>query len=112
MGKYQGYEKYKDSGVKWLGDIPEYWEVKRIKYAFLLQRGSDLSRDEMEEGKYPVCASNGIIGNHWLAIALLLIELRHIQIRERCKLNSKKRSYKAFQVSPFNPPSLANLLTV
>jgi type I restriction enzyme S subunit len=26
------YEKYKSSGVEWIGDIPEHWEVKRIKY--------------------------------------------------------------------------------
>jgi restriction endonuclease S subunit len=24
--------KYKDSGVEWLGEVPEGWEVKRIKY--------------------------------------------------------------------------------
>jgi len=27
----QAYDKYKDSGVEWLGEIPEHWEVKRIK---------------------------------------------------------------------------------
>jgi type I restriction enzyme S subunit len=32
MGNYQGYQKYKDSGVEWLGDIPEHWEVKRLRY--------------------------------------------------------------------------------
>lgn len=32
MGKYQAYEKYNDSGVKWLGAIPEHWEVKRINF--------------------------------------------------------------------------------
>lgn len=32
MGKYQGYEKYKDSGVEWLGKIPQHWEVKQLKY--------------------------------------------------------------------------------
>lgn len=32
MGKYQGYEKYKDSGVEWLGEIPEHWEAKRLKF--------------------------------------------------------------------------------
>lgn len=32
MGKYQGYEKYKDSGVKWLGEIPEHWEAVRLKH--------------------------------------------------------------------------------
>lgn len=26
------YEKYKDSGVEWLGEIPEGWEVKKLKY--------------------------------------------------------------------------------
>jgi len=25
------YDKYKDSGVDWLGEIPEHWEVRRIK---------------------------------------------------------------------------------
>jgi hypothetical protein len=26
------YEKYKDSGIAWLGEIPEHWDVKRMKY--------------------------------------------------------------------------------
>ncbi|WP_332776495.1 restriction endonuclease subunit S [Polaromonas sp.] len=26
------YEKYKESGVEWLGEIPSHWEVKRLKY--------------------------------------------------------------------------------
>lgn len=26
------YPKYKDSGVPWLGDIPEHWEVRRLKH--------------------------------------------------------------------------------
>src|SRR5690606_11031092 len=28
--------KMKDSGVNWLGEIPEHWEVKRFKYFFNL----------------------------------------------------------------------------
>ena len=27
------YESYKDSGVKWLGEIPSHWEVKRLRAA-------------------------------------------------------------------------------
>jgi type I restriction enzyme S subunit len=30
--KWQPYPTYKDSGVEWLGAIPEHWEVKRLKY--------------------------------------------------------------------------------
>jgi len=26
------YEEYKDSGVEWIGEIPEGWEVKKLKY--------------------------------------------------------------------------------
>jgi len=30
--KLPAYPKYKTSGVEWLGDVPEKWEVKRLKY--------------------------------------------------------------------------------
>jgi len=26
------YEKYKNSGVEWIGEIPAGWEVKKLKY--------------------------------------------------------------------------------
>jgi len=29
--KLPAYPKYKPSGVEWLGDVPEHWEVKRLK---------------------------------------------------------------------------------
>ena len=28
---FQSYPKYKDSGVEWLGEVPEGWEVQPIK---------------------------------------------------------------------------------
>lgn len=28
----QRYEKYKDSGIEWIGEIPEHWEIKRVKF--------------------------------------------------------------------------------
>jgi type I restriction enzyme S subunit len=30
--KVKPYPKYKQSGVEWLGEVPEHWEVKRVKY--------------------------------------------------------------------------------
>jgi type I restriction enzyme S subunit len=38
MGKYKAYEKYKDSGIAWLGEIPEHWEEKRLKFIFQIQK--------------------------------------------------------------------------
>jgi restriction endonuclease S subunit len=30
--QWQRYPAYKDSGVEWLGEVPEHWEVKRLKF--------------------------------------------------------------------------------
>jgi len=32
MDNLQRYPKYKDSGVEWIGEVPEGWEVKKLKY--------------------------------------------------------------------------------
>jgi type I restriction enzyme S subunit len=29
--RYRSYPAYKDSGVEWLGEIPEHWEIKRLR---------------------------------------------------------------------------------
>jgi len=32
MWKYKSYPAYKDSGVKWLGEVPEHWKIKKLKH--------------------------------------------------------------------------------
>jgi len=32
--KYRPYPKYKPSGIDWLGDIPEWWELLKVKHLF------------------------------------------------------------------------------
>ncbi|MCW2255407.1 type I restriction enzyme S subunit [Providencia alcalifaciens] len=54
----------KDSGVEWLGEVPEHWVVKQLKYFFMLQRGHDLASTQFKQGGYPVYGSNGVIGYH------------------------------------------------
>ncbi len=34
------YEKYKDSGVEWIGEIPAGWEVKKLKRFSIVKRGA------------------------------------------------------------------------
>ncbi|MDE4453965.1 restriction endonuclease subunit S [Psychrobacter sp. DAB_AL62B] len=48
--KYQQYDDYKDSGVEWLGEIPNHWEVVPIKHlAILNPKKSTLSQDLMSD---------------------------------------------------------------
>ena len=36
MSRYRKYPAYKDSGVEWIGEIPEHWEVKRLRFVTIL----------------------------------------------------------------------------
>jgi type I restriction enzyme S subunit len=47
MEKIKPYTKYKPSGVSWLGEIPEHWDIKRIKYVFKEQ--DKRSEDGLED---------------------------------------------------------------
>lgn len=40
------YSSYKDSGIKWLGNIPSHWEVKRLKTA-LKERKEQFSNEPL-----------------------------------------------------------------
>ena len=57
------YPKYKDSGVKWLGQVPEHWEIKAIKHVVEMRSGEAITSESIaEEGNYPVFGGNGLRG--------------------------------------------------
>ncbi|MGV8815846.1 MAG: restriction endonuclease subunit S [Gelidibacter sp.] len=49
----------KDSGVEWIGEIPEHWEVKALKFISNLQSGEFISAEDFKEEGYPVYGGNG-----------------------------------------------------
>lgn len=52
--------KYKDSGVEWIGKIPEHWEVRRFRNIFNLSKGLTITKENLqEEGIY--CVNYGEI---------------------------------------------------
>lgn len=57
------YEKYKPSGIEWLGVIPEHWEVKRVKDFGEYQSGYFIDANEFDnDNDYPVFGGNGLRG--------------------------------------------------
>ena len=52
------------SGVEWLGDVPEHWEVRRLKRICRFAYGDSLSSEQRNGGDIPVYGSNGQIDNH------------------------------------------------
>lgn len=51
--------KMKDSGVEWLGMVPESWTVLQFRHMVSIQNGSDYKHIESDDGPYPVIGSGG-----------------------------------------------------
>ncbi len=59
MSKYKRYDKYKDSGVEWLGKIPGHWEVAGFKkYLATIVDYRGKTPEKKEEGIFLVTARN------------------------------------------------------
>ncbi|QAA81220.1 restriction endonuclease subunit S [Aequorivita sp. H23M31] len=57
----------KESGIDWIGQIPEHWEVVRVKELFKISRGRVIPKTELlDDGQFPVYSSQteneGILG--------------------------------------------------
>jgi type I restriction enzyme S subunit len=61
---YKPYPAYKDSSVEWLGEIPEGWEVKRLKFASLVEAGQSPPSEFVTEGieGFPFLQGNAEFG--------------------------------------------------
>jgi type I restriction enzyme, S subunit len=56
--------KMKPSNIEWLGDIPEHWEVRKLKYVANFQSGEMITSETIssEGGEYPVYGGGGFRG--------------------------------------------------
>ena len=73
------YQAYKDSGIEWIGEIPEHWSVLKYKRLFSVSSGDFLISEEKaidENNGFPVYGGNGLRGyskNHNYEGQLILI---------------------------------------
>jgi len=83
MSRLEKYPKYKDSGVEWLGEIPEGWDVKKLKflgkiYAGLTdKKGNDFSK-EKEKSFEPFIPFTNIFNN----VVINDDELQYVRIKK------------------------------
>lgn len=53
----------KDSGIEWIGEIPEHWNIARLKYYATIDSGDAISNEDINnEGEYPVYGGGEIMG--------------------------------------------------
>ncbi len=47
------YNTYKDSGIEWIGKIPQNWNIVRLKFISNITTGNQDTIDKVENGAYP-----------------------------------------------------------
>jgi len=57
----------KDSGIEWLGEVPEHWIISALKQKVKMRYGNALASEIREEGDVEVFGSNGQVGLHCVA---------------------------------------------
>lgn len=53
MNNFPRYDSYKDSGVDWLGEIPNHWNIRRLASLGRFSKGFGISRAELIENGLP-----------------------------------------------------------
>ena len=55
--------KMRNSGIPWIGEVPEGWEFSKIKYHCTMKSGDNITAlDISDNGEYPVYGGNGLRG--------------------------------------------------
>lgn len=102
------YDKYRDSGIEWVGEIPEKWEVKRLKYLVSINDESlpETTEDNLQI-KYvdisSVKSGTGILSTEELAFSEAPSRARRI-VRDGDIIVSTVRTYLKSIAKIDNPP--------
>jgi type I restriction enzyme, S subunit len=61
--RWKRYPKYKDSGVEWLGEVPEEWSVTKFPYAIDFQEGPGIMAEDFQNSGIPLIRICNIQGD-------------------------------------------------
>ncbi len=110
--------KVKSSGVKWIGDIPEHWNVKRLRtLALIKSSGVDKKSHENEESVL-LCNYVDVYKNHEITSAIefmkataTLDEIKNFELKAGDILITKdSESWNDIAVPAYVPASLAGVV--
>ena len=59
------YPKYKSSGIEWLGDVPEHWEVKRLRHVLSRNDGGVWGEEDDPEGTIVLRSTEQTVDGRW-----------------------------------------------
>jgi type I restriction enzyme S subunit len=51
----------KDSGIEWLGEVPEHWQVVRLRFICQIETGDADTADAIDNGEYPFFVRSALV---------------------------------------------------
>lgn len=66
----RGERPSKDSGIKWICEIPEEWKISRLKSIFDFGKGLPITKDNLEESGIPVISYGQIHAKYNTGVSL------------------------------------------
>ncbi len=100
MGKLEKYSSYKDSGVVWLGEIPDHWATQKMKYlgkmfAGLTDKKGDDFAKEISEDKMPFIPFTNVCNN----LKIDKNQMQYVKIKPYEKQNKVQKNDIIFLMS-------------
>jgi type I restriction enzyme S subunit len=86
--RYKPYPKYKDSGVVWLGDVPEGWEVMSLKLFTSTIKGFAFKSNDFKDIGIPIIKTTDIKNNTIKNATIFMekeISRKYTQVKVRTK---------------------------
>ncbi|MGE4456884.1 MAG: restriction endonuclease subunit S [Arcobacteraceae bacterium] len=100
MSKLEKYTSYKESGVEWLGEIPEHWQTQKMKYLGKMfagltdKKGDDFSK-EISEDKKPFIPFTNVCNN----VKIDSNQMQYVKVKPYEKQNKVQKNDIIFLMS-------------
>lgn len=77
--------KIKDSGIEWIGEMPEHWKVSRVKYLFKFGKGLNITKTDLTPDGLPVISYGQIHSklNDGVSLDDRLLRFTDVKLKDR-----------------------------
>lgn len=66
MSHYKRYSAYKNSGLKWIGEVPEHWEVKRLRHVATFNNSNVDKKSYEDQNEVMLCNYTDVYYNEFI----------------------------------------------
>jgi type I restriction enzyme, S subunit len=74
MSHYKPYPAYKDSGVEWIGRVPEHWEVKRLRHIATFANSNVDKKSYGGQQSVKLCNYTDVYYNEFITTSMSFME--------------------------------------